>query len=644
MGAQSSVLNVTTTFKEPDFPSLRGQGVYLSPQHPDLAIRQLSANFQLSPTGIHSLPVLKGKTEQLPDCVLGGKLLETKDVQTRDGVKKEVSGLILQGIYTLADLLNQGKLRLPNPDVYSTVLASLITAGKQLESKLEFPVLSTLESVYILSDGRILLSNPYLEHRYIEFQLEKIIPIVQANSTGFLNARAYFEREAEKNPSGPENQAWQFFNQKVRQSVQISFALALKLAIGNRDNLIYNTDGSLDQSALQNDIRIFESFYSAEHTQLLRKVLLNSVNSPGFPTFLSFDTQSQANKTIQLSASDYVWVKQLYSVSQGSVPTLHQSLTKPPIILLQPSQQQSFVSSGNNLPLNAQTPMLDKFKKHPIEYQFPVGGRRSINKADTAVPARVVQDFSSTGKLAETTGIPWRTGQEDWAGSTGNVKRTLPNRILDPYVDGPFQNDYKNWGSNWRQNTKPVRPVGAFFDPTLHPGNNTPGLLPPGFLEASSTLPPGFLSATQNTQGFYEPVQHRAASIPSVRQEALYLGAGDLNKGLANYATVRGLPSKIQSDAQFNPTGPVANANQQRHTQEGSLIAQRVSRINEKSRSPSANQVKYDPISNLEFLKNLQRRKRGSDLLSDADKFLGGEKNFLSMNKIRVVPPKIPLI
>lgn len=633
MGAHSSVLNVATTFKESDFPTVRGQGVYLSPQHTDIAVRPLNLHLILTPVGSRAVPLLKSKAEQLPDCVLGGKLLDVKDVQTREGVKKEFSGLVLQGTYCLDDLLAQGKLRLPNLDIYTTILEALILAGRQMEFKLESPVLTGLESVYILSDGKIALSNPYLDPNYLQMQLEKIIPFIQGNSTGFTDARSFFQREAEKNPSGFEGQAWNLFNFRLRLAVQMVFVISMKLAIGNRDKVVLNSDGTLEIASIQNQLRIFESYYPPEQTQLLRKILLNPLNTNEFPTFLSFQQPNSINRTIQLNSQDFDWVKKTYTLSQTSIPVLNQSVSKPPIIVLEKNLQQSTVRSYNALPLNAATPMLDKFKKHPIEYQYPAGKRdkttthpqekQTLANLERNLPVRPVE-------IKELT----QGGQTKLVVSQPDVhnRSSLPRRILDPFVDSAFHNDYKS-ASNWRQSPKEPRAAPAFFDEGIHQGSRAANGLPPGFLEATAALPPGFLSATHASQGFYEP-PHRGGSIPSVRQEALHLGAGNLNSGLTTFAQVRGIVPEFQHTS----FGGLPNTEDPRRSRERNLIEQKVSRINEKSRSPSVTQLQNNTLSNIEFLKSIQRRRRGSDLVTDADRFLGSEKNFHSMNKIRAHP------
>lgn len=170
------------TFKERAGPNCKLPGrenIWLNSQIPDIAVVKSGAQIETVTVGTQGLHYLQKKVELLPKCIWRAKMIEKKDIDASllSGAKKNVNTYFTLGTYTLADLIGNGRISLPNENLFWYLVNFIISAGKELEAQMEYHPDISPYSISINKEGDLMLSNPYMNLNYASNMLEVISPL-----------------------------------------------------------------------------------------------------------------------------------------------------------------------------------------------------------------------------------------------------------------------------------------------------------------------------------------------------------------------------------------------------------------------------------------------------------------------------------
>lgn len=150
------------------------ENLWLNSQTPDIGIVKLGAQIKATLVGEQGFHYLQKKVELLPRSIWPAKAVERKttDPGLIVGAKKNINAFFTLGTYTLADLISNGKVSLPNENFFWYLLNFLVTTGRELEAQMEYHPDISPYSISINRNGDLALSNPYMNLNYAQNMLE----------------------------------------------------------------------------------------------------------------------------------------------------------------------------------------------------------------------------------------------------------------------------------------------------------------------------------------------------------------------------------------------------------------------------------------------------------------------------------------
>lgn len=150
------------------------ENLWLNSQIPDLGIVKVGAQIETPLIGEQGFHYLQKKVELLPKNIYPAKAVEIKS--TDPGLltpgKKNVNAFFTLGTYTLADLVSNRKIGLPNENFFWFLLSFLVTTGRELEAQMEYHPDISPHSISVNRNGDLMLSNPYMNMNYARNVLE----------------------------------------------------------------------------------------------------------------------------------------------------------------------------------------------------------------------------------------------------------------------------------------------------------------------------------------------------------------------------------------------------------------------------------------------------------------------------------------
>lgn len=165
------------TFTERPGPQCHLPGrehLYLNHTVPDLAVAKTGAQVDSTVVGEQGLHFLLKKASLLPRSVWPAKAVERPDTHPGliSGGKKNLNAYFVTGTYTLADIVAQNRVQLPNENFFWYLMNFLVATGTELEAQMEYhPDLSPY-AISVTRNGDLMLSNPYMNTNYAQNMLE----------------------------------------------------------------------------------------------------------------------------------------------------------------------------------------------------------------------------------------------------------------------------------------------------------------------------------------------------------------------------------------------------------------------------------------------------------------------------------------
>lgn len=457
MGNTTSFPHDEREFAKVSTPSARAEGLLFNNKYPDIALKEISTQIDMTQLGEKGFEYLRKKIDMLPSQIYAAKLTKFAAVKGSES-KRNLQAYFEMGTYSLADLLASKKVALPNEDLFWYVLEFLLDTGRTLESQLEYHPDISLDTVFLTQSGQLKMTNPYMNMKYAKNMVEERLPILaeclesSAHAASVSNHLDKIKTEINNAQNGQISQKYANnpralqelntllgrANSQVSRSLKLSFITAMNASLGDTSP-ITDKRGKIDQERASRNMAIFEKQMSPQATQYAKYLVEHPLDKQ--PQFLFSQLKQAPKRTgghINISQVDlHTNMLQNYRINLSN--------TEPLFSNTDADVPFGFVSSNQSKKTNP----LEPFKIHDVPgySKYPLVGEPStfghVSHAYRTYGGYTSPSPSRPGSIPpanpQLDSVATKIKPQPQQPSTYSYTHTLQSRYLDPYTEDPFE-------------------------------------------------------------------------------------------------------------------------------------------------------------------------------------------------------------